>query len=238
MNHCLLTSVIITYDGILAHKPLIYLQAFCQNLRFHHKSWLVNSIQYCLKNSITTGRKSSDTFMAKCGYKELSSMLNLFGPPQANDIVWVPVSEKKKLASVIVYITVVFTVICVISIVCILPSVYAQSGELLKLTGFLNSLVWSGSEQLTRLLPQGWCLTWRHSLTMCTTPSKQKLPAYSLKIGFWFILEWEASKPFNTLITIYKVDNSVSIWINQLQLSRSITVFILNFLDDVKIHNM
>lgn len=42
---------------------------------------------------------------------------------------------------------------------CVLLSVGTQSGELLMLTALINSLAWSGGEQLTLLFPQGWHLT-------------------------------------------------------------------------------
>lgn len=65
----------------------------------------MNSIQYCLKNSITTGRKSSDRFMAKCDHKELSSMFDLFGPPQTNEkAVRFCFRETERTETVIFYI--------------------------------------------------------------------------------------------------------------------------------------
>ena len=71
--------------------------------------------------------------MAKCDYKELSSMFYLFGPPQTNEILWGP--EKKKEDSIyhILYYsinTAVYIVMCVVYIVYnLLPSVSTQSGE-------------------------------------------------------------------------------------------------------------
>lgn len=62
----------------------------------------------------------------------------------------------------------------------VLLGVGTHSGELLMLTALINSLAWSGGEQLTLLLPQGWRLTWRHSSNVCYTQSVWKWSVYTL----------------------------------------------------------